>query len=101
MFWVSVGPLPDDVDVLGFPAVQTYDSDEQVRWIEATPASGEEPEHPSPMVVLTAGGEAGADDDESDGSTLSIVALVVGGLGLLVGGAALAGGRRARAAQPA
>ncbi len=101
MFWVSVGPLPDDVDVLGFPAVQTYDSGEQVRWIEAAPAGGEEPEHPSPTVVLATGGEAGGEDDDSDGSTLSIVALVVGGLGVVVGGAALAGGRRARAAQPA
>ena len=99
IFWVSVGPLPDDVDALGFPAVQTYDSGEEVRWIEATPPGGEEPEHPSPTVALASSGEAGGENDDSNDSSLSIVALVVGGLGLLVAGAALVTGRR-RAHEP-
>ena len=51
-FPVSMGPLPD-VDSLEFKAVQTYSSGEVVRWIDV--ASGdEEPEHPAPVLHLTA-----------------------------------------------
>ena len=107
-FPVSMGPLPDDTDELIFPAIQTYDSGEVVRWIEEPSPSGEEPEHPAPVLALTAGGadeEAAAegesatgadasDDSEDDGDTLAIVALVVGALGLLAGAGALVLGRR-------
>jgi uncharacterized protein YcnI len=67
-FFVSAGPLPDDADQLVFRAVQTYDNGEVVRWIEDTPEGGEEPEHPAPVLTLTAGtatGDAhgGGDDD--------------------------------------
>ena len=34
-FEVSVGPLPSDVDVLLFPAVQTYSDGTTVSWIQA------------------------------------------------------------------
>ena len=47
-FDVSAGPLPDDVDMLEFPALQTYEGGEVVRWIEEVPDGGEEPEHPVP-----------------------------------------------------
>lgn len=92
-FWISVGRLPEDVDAVEFPAVQTYASGEEVRWIETTPASGEEPEHPAPALALTApSDEASAPDStgggDGDGTTLAVIALVVGGLGLI---AALAG----------
>jgi uncharacterized protein YcnI len=113
-FPVSMGPLPDDADELIFPAIQTYDSGEVVRWIEEPSPSGEEPEHPAPVLTLTAGGDghggggdeaadtgesaAGADTSESsdddDSSALAIVALVVGALGLLAGAGALVLGRR-------
>jgi uncharacterized protein YcnI len=107
-FPVSMGPLPDDTDELVLPAIQTYDSGEVVRWIEEPSPSGEEPEHPAPVLALTAGGadeEAAAegesatgadasDDSEDDGDTLAIVALVVGALGLLAGAGALVLGRR-------
>ena len=96
-FWISVGPLPTDVDSLEFPALQTYDDGEVVRWIDPTPASGEEPEHPLPAVALVApSGDAAAqeaavsdtDSGDGDGTTLAIIALVVGGLALIaaVGG---------------
>ena len=52
-FSLSVGPLPEDVDELAFPAIQTYSSGEEVAWIEPTPEGGEEPERPAP--VLRAG----------------------------------------------
>jgi uncharacterized protein YcnI len=96
-FWISAGPLPTDVDALEFPTLQTHDDGEVVRWIDPTPASGEEPEHPVPAVALAAsGGEADSpaagatdsDSDDGDGTTLAVIALVVGGLALIaaVGG---------------
>ncbi|WP_059010207.1 YcnI family copper-binding membrane protein [Streptomyces specialis] len=63
-FPISVGPLPDDVDQLLFKAIQTYDNDEVVRWIEE-PVEGEpEPEHPAAVLSLTAGD---GDDHAADG----------------------------------
>jgi periplasmic copper chaperone A len=92
-FWISAGPLPTDVDTLEFPALQTYDDGEVVRWIDPTPAGGEEPEHPVPAVALVApSGDDAADTEsdsgDSDGTTLAVIALIVGGLALIaaVGG---------------
>jgi hypothetical protein len=86
--------------VLTFPAVQTYSNGDVVRWIEQPDG-----EHPAPQVTLTAedGTTAAAatpaasdadsgGDDSSNG--LAIVALIVGAVGLLVGGAALLRARR-------
>ena len=53
-FPLSVGPLPTDADELQFPTIQTYSDGKEVAWIEPTPASGEEPEHPMPTLKLTA-----------------------------------------------
>jgi periplasmic copper chaperone A len=102
-FLVSAGPLPDDTDHLEFKALQTYDDGEVVRWIEETPEGGEEPEFPAPVLELTPstgdehGGsteEASSESDDGDSNTLAIVALIVGGLGLVAGGAAIVMGRR-------
>jgi periplasmic copper chaperone A len=110
-FDVSLGPLPDKVDSLEFKALQTYDSGEVVRWIEEATDGGEEPEHPAPVLTLvdapeedgdSAGGtptdlaaqETSSSEDDSSSDGLAIAALVVGGLGLIVGGVALARGRR-------
>jgi periplasmic copper chaperone A len=109
-FDVSMGPLPDDVDELAFPSIQTYESGEVVRWIEETPPGGEEPEHPVPVLKLTGGSGGGheegaegedatADVDEDDGedddsNALAVVALIVGGLGLVTGIAGVVLGRR-------
>jgi periplasmic copper chaperone A len=110
-FEVSMGPLPDDADELVFRALQTYENGEVVRWIEETPAGGEEPEFPAPVLTLTGeagghaeeGGEettpaatevAAEDEDEGESDALAVVALVVGAAGLVVGGAAFVLGRR-------
>ena len=111
-FNLSLGPLPEDAESLTFPAIQTYDSGEIVRWIEKTPESGEEPEHPVPTLVLTAatgdqhggateaasGSEAAAPEEsngeDDDSNVLAIIALVVGIAGLAVGGLAFARGSR-------
>ena len=89
-------------DALTFKAVQTYGNGEVVRWIGA-----EGSDNPAPRVTLTAGGDdhhaapaatpaAASTSDDGGGSSdgLAIAALIVGGLGLLAGGAALATARR-------
>lgn len=65
-FAISVGPLPDDVDVLVFKAIQTYSDGTEVKWIEETPPGGEEPEHPAPELRLT----AATGDEHGTGETV-------------------------------
>ncbi len=110
-FEISAGPLPEDVDQMLFPTIQTYASGEVVRWIDEPLEGGEEPEHPAPLLTLVAGeGEHGGDtaaedepaaegetaggmtvantasqDDVDSANTLATVAIVIGVLGLLAG----------------
>lgn len=100
-FGLSV-QVPDKPNTkLTFKAIQTYDNGDVVRWIGAPDS-----EEPAPQVEVTpaaaeaagagaqqTAGDAEGDDDES--TTLPIIALIVGGLGLVVGGVALVRGRRA------
>jgi MYXO-CTERM domain-containing protein len=91
--------MPDKPDTtLTFKAVQTYDNGKVVRWIGPPDA-----EEPAPQVKVVAaesagsakdtGSSSGGEDEDSD--ALTIVALIVGALGLLAGGAALLTRRRA------
>lgn len=64
-FEVSVGPLPEDVGTLLFPAIQTYSDGEEVAWIEPEVEGQPEPELPAPVLRLTAGGEDHDDDDRA------------------------------------
>jgi uncharacterized protein YcnI len=120
-FEVSVGPLPEEPDMIAFPSVQTYSSGEEVRWIDEEVEGEEEPEHPVPTLKLIEGSgdhdetaaEAEADeasssaeqasgvtvsnvsqDDVDQANTLATVGLVVGGLGLIVAIVAVVLGRR-------
>ena len=120
-FDISVGPLPDGVPALSFPAVQTYDDGEVVRWDQAATSTGEEPEHPAPTLTLTPAadaepaaptpGVAPVSDaqgtapaaaptqvDSSDGTARALGAggLAVGVLGLGAAAAATMGQRRGR-----
>jgi uncharacterized protein YcnI len=95
-------------DTLTFKALQTYSDGTVARWIGAPGA-----DKPAPQVQVTAAADdhhaaapaasdtaatentsapavATTSADDSDSSTLAIVALIVGGLGLLAGGAGLA-----------
>jgi len=99
-FGLSVGmPEADEAGaVLTFPAIQTYDNGDVVRWI-GSPDS----EHPAPTVTLTEATEdhhtAGSDDtaeasdsaDDSDGAPtwLAILGVVLGAVGIGVGAMAL------------
>jgi uncharacterized protein YcnI len=97
-------------ETIYFPTIQKCEQGE-TRWIQI-PAEGEDPESlesPAPALPLTAPagdehgamsdaeGEASAEADEAamepteddDGNGIAVAALVVGGLGLLTGGASL------------
>ncbi len=104
-------------DTLTFKALQTYSDGTVARWIGAPDA-----DKPAPQVQVTeavedhhagaaTGGTATTGDaattenasapaaavdssDDSDSNTLAIIALIVGALGLLAGGAGLASARR-------
>ena len=52
-FAVSVGPIPT-VSTLTFKAVQTYSDGQVVRWIEQSAPGTPEPDHPAPVVTVTA-----------------------------------------------
>ena len=104
LFWISAGQMPTDVTELAFPAVQTYSSGEEVAWIEETTEGGAEPERPAPTLQLVpadssedAAAAPTVEEEEDDGTdTLSIVALVIGALGLVAGVMALVLTRRQR-----
>jgi uncharacterized protein YcnI len=100
-FPVSV-QVPDKAGTsLTFKANQTYDDGKVVRWIG--PPGGDDP---APQVKVTAAESENAaaatpaastsdkSGNDDDSKTLSIIALIVGALGLLTGGAALLSRRR-------
>ncbi|MFG2756658.1 YcnI family protein [Streptomyces wuyuanensis] len=122
-FPVSLGQLPENTDELVFKALQTYDNKEVVRWIEEPQDGAAEPDHPAPVLALSAAtgdhhgggaGDKGAADgknaahtaDHADGGTetaasstdtaarvLAVVGILVGAAGVAFG--VLAGRRRA------
>jgi uncharacterized protein YcnI len=61
-FTISAGPLPE-VDELLLPATQTYSDGSVVAWDEPTPASGAEPQHPAPVLPVTAAGDTHGSSD--------------------------------------
>ncbi|MEU2108238.1 YcnI family protein [Streptomyces sp. NPDC019507] len=113
-FPVSLGQLPEDADKLVFKALQTYDNKEVVRWIEEPQEGAAEPEHPAPVLALSAatgdhhggGADKGAPDDknaahaadhadgesESAASPTDTTARVLAVVGILVGAAGVAFG---------
>ncbi|MEU3721135.1 YcnI family protein [Streptomyces sp. NPDC031705] len=114
-FPVSVGKLPENADKMVFKAIQTYDNNEVVRWIEEPKEGAAEPQTPAPVLKLTAAkaaddhhdtaakpaadgsknpgegnGEGGHDEAAKSGSdttarTLGIVGIVVGLAGVAFG----------------
>jgi len=122
-FEVSVGPLPTDADEVVFKALQTYDGGEVVRWIDVPTPGGAEPEHPAPVLELVAAEEettvtttadggtgtgTGTDDalsasnvasktDVDDANRTGVIGIVIGVLGLVVAGVAIAMARKGTA----
>jgi uncharacterized protein YcnI len=116
-FDVSVGPLPDDVDSLQFPAIQTYSDGTVVQWIQQSVEGQPEPDHPVPTLKLTAAGDdtghgsttssdsgtaaaststAHGDTSDSSARTLGAVGIVLGAIGVVLGGLSYANLRRSR-----
>ncbi|MEU6877640.1 YcnI family protein [Streptomyces sp. NPDC046712] len=117
-FPLSLGQLPEDTDQLVLKAIQTYDNNEVVRWIEESKEGADEPQNPAPVLKLSAatgdhhgGGAAKADDkaghdkaghDEkshteaagshADSGSSDTTARVLGIVGILVGIAGVAFG---------
>jgi uncharacterized protein YcnI len=109
-FEVSVGPLPDDVDSLTFPTIQSYDNGQDVSWIQDTVEGQPEPDRPAPVLKLTAAESPQSSSSSGSASSstsptvavvkkessngLAVAALIVGGIALIVGIVAIAIGRR-------
>ncbi|WEG08653.1 YcnI family protein [Microbacterium horticulturae] len=99
-FAVSVGPIPD-VDVLTFPAAQTYSDGTVVKWDERAQGDAE-PAHPAPTLTVApaATTETAAADPTpaaNGGSSigLGVTGIVTGALGLVLAVIALVrSGRR-------
>ncbi len=92
--------MPEKPQTLTFKATQTYDNGDVVRWID--PPDGETPA-PQVKVTAAAGGDTAAatpaastskSGEDEDPDALTIIALVVGWLGLIAGIAALVTRRR-------
>lgn len=95
-FPVLVQRLPTDGDQVVFKAVQTYGDGTVVRWIDPVVAGQAAPEHPTPILTLTAGSTDGAASpattahvsaartSDSAARTLGVIGIVVGALGLLL-----------------
>ncbi|WP_329443804.1 YcnI family protein [Streptomyces sp. NBC_01426] len=115
-FPVSVGKLPENADQMVLKAIQTYDNNEVVRWIEEAKEGAAEPQNPAPVLKLVAAkagddhhaaGDAKAADDKSDdkahdeaaksGSDTTARALGIAGIVIGLGGVAFGIASRRRA----
>ncbi|MDX6741858.1 YcnI family protein [Actinocorallia sp. A-T 12471] len=109
-FDVTLGPLPTTTDRLVFKADQTYSSGEVVKWADVAGAGAGEPEHPAPVLELTAPAEGtdahgmtvsaaepatGSDGQDGTARLLGGLGLAAGLVGLVLGGLGFARGRRA------
>lgn len=61
VFRIVAGPLPQTSRMV-FKVVQTYDDGQVQRWIEEPVAGEPEPEHPAPVLAISAGGVGGHDE---------------------------------------
>ncbi len=107
-FPVSLGPLPK-TGKLVFKALQTYSDNTVVRWIDEAAAGQPEPEHPAPVLTLTAAtgddtapapattkaaAAPSGDSNDTAALTVGIVGAVLGLVGLILGGLAFLRTRR-------
>jgi uncharacterized protein YcnI len=80
-FRIEAGPLP--AEKLVFKAVQTYDTGEEVRWIDLPAA--QEPEHPAPVLTIAAPDQVAKATTPADATTPMVWwAVGVAGVALLL-----------------
>jgi len=110
-FSLSADPLPQGVSQLTFKTIQTYSNGAVVRWIDVPQPGQAEPDHPAPVLTLSAGtgGAAGtgatagtvapAATVAASGSDATARAIAAGGAAIGLLGLVLAGlsWRRAKA----
>jgi hypothetical protein len=109
-----LGGVPDDASSLTFKALQTYSNGDVVRWIDVPQTGQPEPDHPAPVLTLTAQGSTGtatggsaaspvsaasavsapAKNSDSTARALGVAGIVVGLLGLGAGAFGLTAARR-------
>lgn len=73
LFTVSAGAVPDTGQV-ELPTTQTYSDGSVVKWNQATPASGDEPEHPAPVLFIDDAPPADADQGVAGPSATAVPA---------------------------
>ncbi len=86
--------LTPDTGHVEFPTTQTYSNGDVVKWNQATPASGDEPDHPAPTLYIN---DAPPTDSESgitvaatdQANSTASTALILGTAGLALGVIAL------------
>ena len=83
-FDLSVGPLPGG-GTMTFIADQTYSDGTVVKWDEVTKAGAAEPEHPAPVLTLTAAATDAAATTAAKPSSSDGVARGLGIAGIVVG----------------
>jgi periplasmic copper chaperone A len=96
-FHILVQTLPKDTDQVVFKALQTYSDGTIVRWIDPVAAGQDEPDHPTPILTLTApaSGDVGVShlakkSAVDSAQTIGIIGLVIGALGLVAATFAIA-----------
>jgi uncharacterized protein YcnI len=95
-FALSVGRIPEGVDSLDFPAVQTYSDGEVVRWEQVAKDAADKPEHPAPSLKLATAVTTLAATTSNNKGGSDTLARVLGGAGLLLGLIGLSLGLRLR-----
>jgi periplasmic copper chaperone A len=110
-FAISADPLPQGVSRLPFKAIQTYSNGDVVRWIDVAQPGQPEPDHPAPVLTLSAGPAAAAPaaappaaaaTSGSDGTArgIAIGGAAIGLLGLALAGLSWRRGKPAVVAEP-
>ena len=92
-FTLSVGVFPEHVNAMSFPATQTYSDGEVVHWDQkvapGTPES-QEPENPAPTLELASADVApAASTSQSADDQSNTAPLIVSGVAVVLGAAAL------------
>lgn len=100
-FDLTLASIPPGTSEIKMTALQNCADGSVIRWVEPTPAGGQEPEHPAPVLEISSTGATSnttikvpvtAKDSSSDNTTVIIVGVVAAVV--VIGGVAFALARR-------